>query len=646
MDWKENERGYDDEVIGKSTIPELFENSVERFSDRGAQMYKGGVYDRTLTPEVLPKANPGAFYTRTYSETREVVRRLTVGFRELGVKHGDRVGIFSNTRMEWALSDFGILGAGGVVVTVYTSSSPEQVEYLLGNSGSKGVVVENQDLLAKVAEVEDDLEDLGFVVVMDRFEDPGLDADVYGLHDVYRIGAEAYHEDEYLELIKAGNPEDLASLVYTSGTTGQPKGVKLTHWNFRFNLNQLRKRFGPRPDKPSDSLTVDDEIRIVSFLPLAHVFERIGGHFGSFSAGGTVAYAESPETLREDFKKVKPTGGTSVPRVYEKIYQALTERTSDSVLKKEIFDWAKEVGLDEVNDEPDTFHSVEYKLADRLTFSKVREELGGKIQGFVSGGGSLDDKLCKLYFAMGIPMYEGYGMTEAAGPVSINPVEEPKAGTMGPPLPDVEVELDESQASSRAEEQADGRVGELLVKGDNVFDGYWKKPEKTREVFTGDGWFKTGDIVEITDDGYLVFHERAKQILVLSTGENVAPQPIEDRFTTSAVVDQICVIGDQQKFVSALIVPDFSYIRDRAEDEGIDLPEGNGELCDTVYARERVGEEVERVNQNLYDFDTIKEFRLLPENFSEENDLLTPTLKMKRRNIKDRFSDEIDSIYE
>ncbi|MFB6071413.1 MAG: long-chain fatty acid--CoA ligase [Halobacterium sp.] len=644
MDFREAEASYDDETIARETLPRTFENAAARHTDRPAQGYKGGVYDRTLTPDVLPPAPDGGYENVTYGEMRDVVRNLAAGFRDLGVEAGDRVGIFAHTRMEWAHCDFGVLAAGGAVTTVYASSSSRQVEHLLGDSGAVGVVVENEAMLSRVRDVEDDL-DLEFVVTMDHVADD----DAIPLSAVYERGRDAYDRDAYESWIDGRDYGDLASLIYTSGTTGKPKGVALTHENFRENVNQCRKRFGPRPDRGDlPSITAGD--RHVSFLPLAHVFERLSGHFLMFASGAHVCYAESPDTLREDFTLFEPTSGTSVPRVYEKLYDAVRDQATESPTKQRIFEWATEVGREyHETDDPGLALRAKRAVADRLVFRKVRDALGGETEFFISGGGSLSADLCALYHGMGLPILEGYGLTETSPVLTVNPPERPQVGTIGPAVPDTDLRVDESVASPEQRERHDGDVGELLARGPQVFDEYWNLPDATEEAFVeldAEEWFRTGDVVEIRDDGYVRFLERAKQLLTLSTGKNVAPGPIEDAFAASPLVEQCMVVGDGQKFVSALIVPNVEGVRKWADGEGVDLPESRRELCRDDRVRERIQREVDDVNQNFESYEQIKQFRLVPTEFTEDNDLLTPTMKKKRRNILDRFADEIGEIYE
>ena len=650
MEWRDAEREHTDEVIDETNLARLFEDSAERYREDGAQLYKGGVYDRTVTPGVVPEAPDGDFAELSYMEMREIVRNLAAGFHELGVEADTRVAIFASTRMEWAWSDFALLAAGGVVTTVYKGSSANQVEYLLGDPGASGVVVEDKSALERVLEVEDAL-DLEFVVVMDEVTGEAADAlerdDIHTLAEVHDRGAEAFDEEAYQGWIDERDPEDTASLIYTSGTTGRPKGVQLTHRNFRSNVNQVRRRFGPRPERDEDVPTIGADSRSVSYLPLAHVFERMAGHFFMFASGATVGYAESPDTLKEDFGLVKPTTATSVPRVYEKMYDAIREQASESPIKQRIFEWATDVGREyHETTGPGAGLKLKMAIADRLVFSNVRDALGGEVEAMVSGGGSLSADLCALYHGMGLPIYEGYGLTETSPVVTVNPPEEPRIGTIGPPVVDAEVKIDTTVIPEGEFDDTIGEIGELLVKGPNVFEGYWNKPEETESAFTEDGWFRTGDIVQRRPDDYIVFRERAKEILVLSTGKNVAPGPIEDGFAASEIVEQCMVVGDGRKFVGALIVPNYEGLQSWADREDYDLPDEPEAICADERVRERIQRAVDRVNESFESHERIKQFELVPAEFTEENDMLTPTMKKKRRNILDRYEEEVRAIYD
>ncbi|MFB6183145.1 MAG: long-chain fatty acid--CoA ligase [Haloarculaceae archaeon] len=661
-DWWAAERAYTDETIGDDTIAEMFDAAVDRYGEHPAQRYKGGVYDRTLADAVVPEPLDGEYGSITYAEMGAVVRALAAGFRDLGVAAGDRVGIYANTRMEWALTDFGLLSAGGVVTTVYTESSPDRVRYLLDDPGATGVVVENEALLDTLVAVEDDL-DLAFVVVMDALDRYADREDVYTLREVHDRGETAFDPDVYRQWLDGRDPTDLASLIYTSGTTGKPKGVRLTHRNFRANVNQCRKRLAPRPDKDPDLATLDSDTTTISFLPLAHVFERLSGHFLMFASGATVGYAESPDTVAEDLRLLAPTVGASVPRVYERIFNTMRERAGESPLKRRVFEWAVDVARAYARtDDPGPGLRARHALADRLVFETVRENLGGNVDFFVSGGGSLSRDLAELFLGMGLTILEGYGLTETAPVVSVNPPEDPHPGTVGVPVVDVKTYIDESVVGPDQFPDADGEVGELLVRGPNVTDGYWNQPGRTSRAFVDDAevpaervhgeapddagaWFRTGDVVARTADEYLVYEDRMKRLLVLSTGKNVAPGHIEDRFATSDRVDQILVVGDDRKFVGAVVVPDFEAMERWAAEEGLDLPARNRDRIEDGRVREWIAAEVASVNEGLEHVERIKEFVLVAEEWTPDNDMLTPSMKKKRRTILDAYEAEIERLY-
>ena len=682
MSWQAAERAFTDDAIARETLPQMFERTAERHAPRTAQRYKGGIYDRSLVAEgVIEPAPAGGYADLTYAEMRGIVRNLAAGFRELGVDDDTRVAMYSQTRMEWAQTDFAALSAGAVVTTVYASSSPSQLRYLLADPEATVVVAENREMLADVLAVRDDLgHELDAIVTVDDVDADDLDGDaddVYGLGEVHALGEDAFDEAAYEGWIDAVGVDDLASLIYTSGTTGKPKGVRLTHGNFRDNVSQCYRRFADRPDRDSDAPGISAESTTLSFLPLAHVFERMAGHYMMFAAGATVAYAESPDTLREDFGLVRPTTTTSVPRVYEKLYDAIREQASESPVKERIFEWAVDVGRDHHEaDDPGALLDAKRAVADRLVFSSVREAIGGNIDFFISGGGSLSAELCALYHAMDLPILEGYGLTETSPVICVNPPERPQVGTIGPPVVDTEIAIDDGVVGEEVADLA-GDVGELLVRGPQVTEGYWNRPDATADAFVdaddlpedavtagtppdervGEGetdpeaaaaepWFRTGDIVQLRPDGYVAFRERAKQLLVLSTGKNVAPGPIEDRFAANEFVEQCVVLGDGRKFVSALIVPNFEQLTAWAEAGGVDLPEDRAAVCRDDRVRDRIQQEVDRVNDEFESYEQIKQFRLVEEEFTEANDLLTPTMKKKRRNILDRFADKVEMIYE
>ena len=632
MGWQDAERRFAGDAVADGTLPRTLERSAERDPDRTAQQYKGGVYDRSLVAAGVVGAAPaGAYADLDYAELRDVVRHLAAGFRAVGLGDGDRVAIYANTRMEWAQADFAALAAGGVVTTVYAAASRSRVRFLLADPGATVVVVENRAHLETVLAVRDDLDaELTAVVTMDEVETSDLTPDetalVYTLGEVAALGADAFDAASYASWLDATDADDLASIVYTSGTTGSPKGVRLTHATLRANVVQCLDRLGDRPDRDAPGLSAASTT--LSFLPLAHVFERLIGHYLPFAAGGTVAYAERPATLAEDFALVEPTTAAAVPRVYETLFERVGGLETDAA---------------------------------------IREAFGGAVDFFISGGGSLSPDLCERYHETGLPILEGYGLTETAPVVSVNPPDDPQIGTIGPPVVGTEVAIDE-RVDGPGSETAPGPVGELLVRGPQVTDGYWNRPDATDEAFSepdalpediptagespadrggdpAEPWFHTGDVVRLRPDGHLVFRARAKRLLVLSTGENVAPGPIADRLTDDALVDQCVVLGDDRPFVSALLVPDFDRVSSWAADAGIDLPTDRQATCRDDRLRDRIATAVDAANADLEPVERVERFRLIAEPLTRANGLLTPTLKKKRRSILDRFADDVERIY-
>jgi len=645
--WFADETNHSDEFIEDETLGEAFAASAERHAGLDAQRYKGGVYDRSLTGDTVPEPLEGEYTAISYERMHELVKYLAAGFREFGVGSNDRVGIFASTRMEWALSDYALLSAGAVVTTVYTDSTPKKVRYLLADPGASAVVVGSEGQLDRLLAVEDDL-DLSVIVMLD---DCDYDReDVVTLAEVYERGEAAFEASAYRTWLADRTSDDLASIVYTSGTTGEPKGVRLTHRNVRSNLNQIRRRLGPRADRDSETSVLDAGTKTIAFLPLAHIFERTCGHFFMFTTGATVGYAESQETLSEDLGKIRPNFGASVPRVYERIFAQARDQAAESAVKERIFEWAVDVAKRYAGtDDPGVALRTQHALADRLVYSTVREGLGGEIEFLVSGGGSLPAELSKSFLGMGLDIVEGYGLTETSPVITINVIEDIRPGTLGYPLTDIDTRLDTDIVDGAKFPDADGPVGELLVDGPNVSAGYWKDPGATKRAFTerdGRRWFRTGDIVERTADGFLVYHDRLKQLLVLSTGKNIAPQPIEDLFVTSDRIEQIMVVGDDRKFVGALIVPNFEEVERLAEKAGVDLPADPASRCADERVRGWIQAAVDAANAELERVERIKAFELVTGEWTVDNDLLTPSMKKKRRNISEEFHAKLARLYD
>lgn len=667
MNRRDAEAAFEHETLGAETIPKLVAATAARHLDGAAQSYKGGVFDRSLVDVgAIDPAPDGEYADLTYDELEALVGRLAAGLRDLGLEPDDRLALVSHTRMEWTQVDIAALAAGGVVTTAYPSATDDRLEYLLSDPEPTGIVVENDELLRRVLALESQL-DFEFLIVIDSLSDgSGMAAaardrdDIYQLGSVYERGETAFEPDTYDSWLAARQSEDLASIIYTSGTTGDPKGVELTHGNFVANVDQTLCRFGPRPDRPDSVPHLDHTSRHLSVLPLAHVFERLVGGYLMIAAGATIAYAESPQTLATDFRAVSPTSGTAVPRLYERLFTHFEAEADDSLIGGRLFEWAVDVAKQWYHtDDPGLRLRVAHSVADQFVYSRVRKALGGKLELFISGGDSLSTELCATFHGMGIPIFEGYGLTETAPVVSVNPPEAPKAGTIGPPLSGVETRLDTAVDTDglASETTTDSEVGELLVRGPNVTDGYWNRPEATAEAFVSaaddgseptegdDRWLRTGDLVERLPDEYLVFRGRRKQLIVLSTGKNVVPDAIETVVCESSLIEQCLVVGDGHPSVAALLVPDFEAVGGWAAREGVDLPSTPAHIVGDRRLRKRIEREVESINETLEKHERITEFSLLAEPFTVDNGLLTPTLKKQRDRITERYADRIDRLF-
>ncbi|MFW5929404.1 MAG: AMP-dependent synthetase/ligase, partial [Halobacteriota archaeon] len=554
-DWFDCEREHSDDLVGEDPLPALIDRKAVEYDGDVAQVYKGGVHRRSLSPGVLEEPERDEYAALTYAELRSIYRTLALGFDSLGVEDGDHVAIYSETRLEWIQVDLALQVLGATVTTVYPSSSVEQAGYLLDDSDARFAVVGGEAELETALEASSST-DVERYVVMDDVDTSERD-DVHGLDEVHALGAKR-DVDEVDGWIDSLEPGDLATIIYTSGTTGQPKGVMLSHENLRACFNQVWRRLGPRDDKPEGMLTLGSDLDTLSFLPMAHAFERFV-HLSMLASGASIAYAESVEAdvLAEDIRRTKPHGIATVPRMLERIYGSIVERAARSGVSGRVVDWALDVGRSywdffETSETPTgvAYYTVDapfglrlrHALASRLVYDRVREALGGEIQGFLSAGGSLSEDVARSYLGMNLPVIEGYGMTEAGPVISMSPLEDPRVGTLGPPLAEVEVKLDGSVVGDDAFEDVTGDVGELLVRGPNVFEGYYGMPEETDEAFEdaddGDDWFRTGDVVEVDDDGYLSFVERVKNLVVLSTGKNVAVEHVEEKVEESEFVAQ------------------------------------------------------------------------------------------------------------
>ena len=627
--------------IQEFTFPELLNRNALRFGTRRAQWWKEGAAGTASI---------------TYAGLWRLVKEAAAGLMELGFEKGDRGAVMAHTSPQWTWADYAVVCAAGVSVSIYPTLSAKEVVYMVNDSGARYLFVYDETILAPIMEVRAQMKELQKIILLTGEVTTGH-PDLLTFEQLRRLGVTALARDRLLFEKRWRSVEltDKMSIVYTSGTTGRQKGVVHTHLSF--NAACCRDLRIVPPYRPDDVL--------LSFLPLAHTYERECGHGTATMAAATIAYS-SPQTLVEDMQLFKPTVFMSVPRIYERIYMALRERASGSPLTKRIFNFAMKTGLKltEARADADGFVdmsegvnftrgvgawlALKYKLADALIFKKVRAMLGGRFRFAFSAAGSLSADLCKVFMAMGLRIYEGYGSTETFNTVNLNLPHKVLPGSIGPLTNGVEGRVSE--------------IGEWEVRGDNNFLEYWNDPEATRETFTEDGFYKTGDIVELLADGYIKIIDRIKGIMVLDTGKNVPATKIEALFAVADYIDQVVPVADDRPFVSALIVPKFETFIKIFEEEGISYNKASlkfeeeeedslviavGEemvnhprLCELVHA------EVEQANQELEGHERIRSYVILPRRLTEERGEVTPTLKLKRHLVLSNFSQEIDRIYD
>lgn len=579
------------------------------------------------TDAALHRLPDGSWAHLSQEMVAERVRHLALGLRSLGYQRGDRIGIVSQTRLEWALADWAMIMSGLVPVPVYPQLPPEQMAFVLRDAGAVAAFVSDGEQLGKLAEVRDELAALKRIFTFETAEAPAVALEILGLEDLSARGREAEEElgGEYESYARTARPDDLATLIYTSGTTGRPKGVMLTHDNLYSNVVLTSRRF---PVQPGD--------RALSLLPLSHIFERTAGHYIMWHSGISIAYAESVETVARDMVEVKPTIMTAVPRVYDKVLErARATAREGGATKERIFQWARKIGERRAEillagETPGPWLGLRHAVADRLVFAKLRERTGGRIRFFVSGGGPLSPAVAKFFFAAGMPIIEGYGLTETSPVVCFNPHEAVRLGTVGPPIPGTEVRIAED--------------GEILVRGPQVMKGYFNDEEATAAAIDREGWFHTGDIGELDDDGYLSITDRKKEILVSAYGKNIAPAPIETAIQRSDLIGQAVLIGDGRKFPVALIVPDFEALSAWAAERGLES-DGRDDLLARSEVQRRLEEEVFGRVAEFARYERPRAVLAVPDEFTVEGGELTATLKVKRRVVLERYSEEIDRTY-
>jgi long-chain acyl-CoA synthetase len=575
-------------------------------------------------PDHLLVKEGEAYRPISTAELVDRVRRVARALERWGIAPGDRVALMADNGPHWPVVDFATLCRGAATVPVYPTLLPDQAAYVIADSGAKAAFVHRRSMLADLLARRGELPAVERFVLIEGEAGGDAGESVTTLAAALEAGADA-DPDRFEAAARAVAADDLASLVYTSGTTGKPKGAMLTHRNFVSNVCTALTLLDIRGDQTA-----------LSFLPLSHVFERMVT-YTYFYRGLTIAYAESVQTVAQNLQEVRPHVFVSVPRVYEKVLARVREQAGASPLKKRIFGWAEGVGRRALpwrlrEDHPSGLLGLELAVADGLVFSKIKERLGGRFEFAVSGGAPLGRDVAEFFWGAGIPIYEGYGLTETSPVVAVNTPGALKLGTVGKPIPGIEVRIADD--------------GEILVRGPNVMRGYWNAPQATAEAIDAEGWFHTGDIGTLDEDGFLHITDRKKEILVNAYGKNIAPAPIENLLKASPYIGHAVLIGDRRNYLTALLVPDFESLEAWAAKQGIGAAGGDRKaLVAHPEARALYAAEVERVNEGLAHYEQIVRWALLPDDFSVETGELTPTQKVKRRVIDKKYAAEIEALY-
>jgi long-chain acyl-CoA synthetase len=585
------------------------------------------VAGRHPKPLLIGQCRSGAIHGLSGKEFFERIRDVSLGFGALGVGVGDRVAILSESRPEWVISDLAILTAGGVTVPIYPTLSAPQVRYLLQDSGARIVIASTRVQLDKVQEVRHQVPALQAIVLVEEASEADspsvLSFDSLAERGHARMTGEWGAAKEYRDRAREIRPAQLATIIYTSGTTGEPKGVMLSHGNLVANLKAS-----------ADVLQLSEKDVALSFLPLSHSFERLVSYVYLLS-GVTVVFAESLDTIARDINLVKPTLLTGVPRVFEKLHARIMEKGQATPgIKGSIFRWAVNSGLARGRatlrgTTAGPLGSLQSALADRLVFEKIRAGLGGRIRYMISGSAPLPTGITEFFHGIGLPILEGYGLTETSPVLTVNRPDAARVGTVGPAIPGVELRIADD--------------GEVLARGPNVMSGYYNKPEATAEVLK-DGWFHTGDIGTIDEHGYLHITDRKKDLLVTSGGKKIAPQPIEAVLKRSPIVAETVLLGDRRRFAAVLIVPEFAALERRLKELGRP-PAPRAELITRADVLALYQEIIDALNGGLSQFERIKKFVLLPTEFSIQSGELTPTLKVKRKVVEERYRAQIEALY-
>lgn len=619
-------------IVAFETLNELYTNLTKKYenSDKTAFAYK-------------PAGND-PYKTITWDTVKEDVTALASYMLQEGIKKGDRVAILSENRYEWAVVDLAIQEIAAVNVSLYTTLPASQCEYILQDSEAKLFFVSTGIQLKKAVEVFDNCPELKNIVAFDEPKvSKYLEKDYVKLFDtVCAAGIKAETKQEALlnKRSKSIKPEDVATLIYTSGTTGKPKGAMLTHRNIVSNVKSAH-----------NAITIGEGDRCLSFLPLCHSFERTGGYYAMISGGAEIYYAESVDTVAKNMTEAKPTIVVSVPRLFEKIYNLVKKNVQEgSALQQAIFSWALDVGERYWKGERG-FVSLQKRIADQLVFNKLKERTGGRIRFFVSGGAALPADIGTFFMAAGLNILEGYGLTETSPVMCCNRYGEEVMGSVGKVINGVTVGIQRLEDNKIVAEVSgedyptniSSEPGEILNRGPNTMKGYWKNEEATKEMIDDDGWLHTGDVGRF-ENGCLKITDRIKHMIVNAGGKNIYPGPIEDLFKTSQWIDQLMVVGEHQSYMAALIVPDFEAIEKHAKQNNIEY-NGMKELLQHESVQNLYSKEIRSFSKELASHEKIRDFRLVPNEFTVETGELTPTLKIKRRVIEDKYADLINDIF-
>ena len=620
-------------IVAFETITELYQNLVKKYenSDKAAFAFKpSGEED---------------YKTITWDSVKEDVTAIASYLIDQGVEKDEKVAILSENRYEWAVVDLAIQMIGAINVSLYSTLPPNQCQYILNNSEAKIFFVSTGIQLKKAVEIFDECPNVKQVIA---FDEPKvkeyIEKEYVKLYDtVWTQGAKAEtaQRETLQKRVKSVKPEDISTLIYTSGTTGKPKGAMLTHRNIVSNIKSAH-----------EAITIGESDRCLSFLPLCHSFERTGGYYAMIAGGAEIYYAESVDTVARNMLEVHPTIVVSVPRLFEKIYNLVKKNVEEgSAIQQSIFNWALNVGEKYWNGKRGLV-SLQKPIADKLVFDKLKQRTGGNIRFFVSGGAALPAEIGTFFMAAGLNILEGYGLTETSPIMCCNRYGDEKMGTVGKVINGVTVgiqRLDDSKIVAEVSGEdyptdITSEPGEILNRGPNTMKGYWKNEKATKEMIDDDGWLHTGDVGRFVD-GRLEITDRIKHMIVNAGGKNIYPGPIEETFKTSKWVDQLVVVGENQPFMAALIVPDFEAIETYAKQNDIQYSDIE-ELIEHESIVNLFSKEVRSVSRDLASHEKIRDFRLVPNEFTVETGELTPTLKVKRRVIQEKYEHLISDIFD